>query len=182
MTDYLSRHLLPGTGSDQVEKYVNAAIQADHTIVRSKIKEATAEDRELCELIGTIGTGNWNEARQFMKTYFEVRDEHFVASRICDMRMDRIVPPQSLRQRIIQLAHKQGHLGVNKTKEMIRRKYWFPRMKTTITDTVRTCFDCQIATHQHHTEPAKMTELPDRPWDVVEADFVDHYLTTSMHW
>ena len=67
MTDYLSRHLLPETGSDQVEKYVNAAIQADHAIVWSKIKEATAEDRELCELTGTIGTGNWKEARQFIK-------------------------------------------------------------------------------------------------------------------
>ena len=85
--------------------------------------------------------------------------------------MDRIVPPQSLRQRIIQSAHKQGHLRVSKTKEMIRRKYWFPGMNTRITDMVQSCFDCQIATDQHHTEPAKMTELPDRPWDVVEADF-----------
>ena len=51
MTDYLSRHHLPETGSDHVEKYVNAAIQADHVIVWSKIKEGTAEDKELCELI-----------------------------------------------------------------------------------------------------------------------------------
>ena len=113
MTDYLSRHLLPETGSDHVEKYVNAAIRADHAIVWWKIKEATAEDRELYELIDTTGTGNWNEARQFMKPYCEVRDELFVASRICDMRMDRFVPPQSLRQRIIQLAHKRGHLEEN---------------------------------------------------------------------
>jgi hypothetical protein len=44
-------------------------------------------------------------------------------------------------------------------------------MNTRITDTVQTCFDCQIATDHHYTEPAMMTELPDRPWDVVEADF-----------
>ena len=105
-----------------------------------------------------------------MKPYYEIRDEPFVADGVI-MRMDRIVPPQSLRQRIIQSAHKQGHLGVSKTKEMIRRKYWFPGMNTRITDMVQSCFDCQIATDQHHTEPAKMTELPDRPWDVVEADF-----------
>ena len=107
----------------------------------------------------TIETGHWKEARQFLKPYYEVRNELFVADGVI-MRMDRIVPPQSLRQRIIQSAHKQGHLGVNKTKQIIRKKYWFPGMNTRITDTVQTCFDCQIATDQHHTEPAKMTELP----------------------
>ena len=168
--DYLSRHPLPENGKDHVEKYVNAAIQADHAIVWSKIKEATAEDKELTELTETIETGNWEEAKQFLKPYYEIRDELFVADGVI-MRMDRIVPPQSLRQRIIQSAHRQGHLGVSKTKEMIRRKYWFPGMNTRITDMVQSCFDCQIATDQHHTEPAKMTELPDRPWDVVEADF-----------
>ena len=170
MTDYLSRHPLPETGKDHVEKYVNAAIQADHAIVWSKIKEATAEDKELTELTETIETGNWEEAKQFLKPYYKIRDELFVADGVI-MRMDRIVPPQSLRQRIIQSAHKQGHLGVSKTKEMIRRKYWFPGMNTRIIDMVQSYFDCQIATDQHHTEPAKMTELPDRPWDVVEADF-----------
>ncbi|CAB3977618.1 Transposon Tf2-9 poly [Paramuricea clavata] len=156
ITDYLSRHPLPETSKDHIEKHVNA--------------KATAEDKELCELTETIETGNWSEAKQFLKPYYEVRDELFVADGVI-MRMDRIVPPQSLRQRIIQSAHKQGHLGVNKTKEMIRRKYWFPEMNTRITDTVQTCFNCQIATDHHHIEPAKMTELPDRPWDVVEADF-----------
>jgi hypothetical protein len=104
----------------------------------------------LCELTETIETGKWSEAKQFLKPYYEVRDELFVADGVI-MRMDRIVPPQSLRQRIIQSAHKQGHLGVNKTKEMIGRKYWFPGMNIRITDTVQTCFDCQIATDHHHT-------------------------------
>ncbi|CAB4040884.1 Hypothetical predicted protein [Paramuricea clavata] len=114
MTDYLSRHPLLETGKDLIEKHVNAAIQADHAIVWSKIKKATAEDKELCELTETIETGNWSEAKQFLKPYYEVRHELFVADRVI-MRMDRIVPPQSLRQIIIQSAHKQGHLGVNKT-------------------------------------------------------------------
>ena len=113
MTDYLSRHPLPENGKDHVEKYVNAAIQADHAIVWSKIKEATAEDKELTELTETIETGHWEEAKQFLKPYYEIRDELFVADGVI-MRMDRIVPPQSLRQRIIQSAHRQGHLGVRR--------------------------------------------------------------------
>ena len=54
---------------------------------------------------------------------------------------------------------------------MIQRKYWFPGMNASIEDVVQSCFDCQIATDHHHTESAKMSPLPDRPWDFVEADF-----------
>ena len=79
MTDYLSRHPLLETGSDHVEKYVNAGIQTEHAIVWSKIKEATAEYKELCELREIIETRNWKEARQFSKPYYEVKHELFVA-------------------------------------------------------------------------------------------------------
>lgn len=87
------------------------------------------------------------------------------------LRIDRIIPPKSLRDGIIGIAHKQGHLGVSKTKEMLRRKYWFPAMNSRIDTVVSTCFDCQIATNTQHTEPAKMTKLPERPWETVEIDF-----------
>ena len=109
-------------------------------MVWSKIRKATEEDKEPETLAETIQTGKWNAAKQII---------------------------ESIRQRIIHSAHKQGHLGVNKTKEMIRRKYWFPGMNTRIEDVVQSCFDCQITTDNYHTEPAKMTPLPDRPWDVV---------------
>ena len=113
-------------------------------MVWSKIRKATEEDKEPETLAETIQTGKWNAAKQII---------------------------ESIRQRIIHSAHKQGHLGVNKTKEMIRRKYWFPGMNIRIEDAVQSCFDCQIATDNYHTEPAKMTPLPDRPCDVIEADF-----------
>ena len=72
---------------------------------------------------------------------------------------------------IIQIAHKQGHLGISKTKEMLRRKYWFPAMNHRIDTVESTCFNCQIATNTQHTEPAKMTKLPERPWETTEIDF-----------
>ena len=44
-------------------------------------------------------------------------------------------------------------------------------MNQRIEDIVSKCFSCQISTKVHHTEPAKMTELPKRPWETVEIDF-----------
>ena len=66
--------------------------------------------------------------------------------------------------------HKQGHLGLSKTKAMIRHKYWWPGMSLQIENAVKNCFECQIATNKTQTQPAKMTELPDRPWEVIEVD------------
>lgn len=40
-----------------------------------------------------------------------------------------------------------------------------------IKDIVSAFFSCKIATDTHHTEPAKMAALPERPWETVEAGF-----------
>ena len=50
---------------------------------------------------------------------------------------------------------------------MLRRKYWFPTMNAS----AQLLWMPEIATNIPHTEPAKMTELSDRPWDTVEIDF-----------
>ena len=44
-------------------------------------------------------------------------------------------------------------------------------MNQRIESIVSKCFSCQISTNTHHTEPAKMTNLPEKPWEIVEADF-----------
>ena len=95
-----------------------------------------------------------------LKPYFDLRAELYMAEGLI-LRIDRIIPSESLRNKIIQIAHKQGHLGISKIKEMLRRKYWFPTMNHRIDIVVSTCFDCQIATITQHTEPAKMTKLPE---------------------
>ena len=76
-----------------------------------------------------------------------------------------------MQKRIINIAHKQGHLGTSKTKEMIRNKYWSPLMNINIENIVQPCFSCQIAANSIYTEPAKMTTIPQQPWEVVELNF-----------
>ena len=76
-----------------------------------------------------------------------------------------------MRDKIIKIAHRQGHLGITKTKEMIRKTYWFPLMNQRIENIVSKFFSCQVATNVHHTEPAKIMELPKQPWETVEIDF-----------
>ena len=62
-------------------------------------------------------------------------------------------------------------MGISKTKELIRREYWFPGMNNRIENVEQSCFSHPITTNTHHMEPVKMTELPQRLWDTVEVDF-----------
>ena len=122
MTDYMSRHPLPETGTDRLEKYVIATVPSDHAVVLDKIKEETAKDRELTKLATGLQTGKWTKTDLDLKPYFDLRAELYMAEGLI-LRIDRIIPPKSLQDRIIEIAHKQGHLGISKTKEMLCQKY-----------------------------------------------------------
>ena len=169
-TDYISRHPLPEIVETGHESHVKAVINMDHAVVMETIIAATLEDQTLKKVQQALQTGKWDTTDPELAPYYELRAQIYLADGLM-LRNDRIIPPKSLRDKIITTAHRQGHLGITKTKEMIRRKYWFPLMNQRIEDIVSKCFSCQISTNVHHTEPAKMTELPKRPWETVEIDF-----------
>ena len=43
------------------------------------------------------------------------------------LKSDRLVVPAALQERIVDIAH-EGHLGIVKTKALLREKVWFPCM------------------------------------------------------
>ena len=43
-------------------------------------------------------------------------------------RFNQIVIPPSFQNTVINAAHCLGHLGMTKTKQILREKYWFPDM------------------------------------------------------
>ena len=114
MTDYLSRHPLPDTDETHLEQHVRAIIATEHAVVLDKIRKETSGDNELQTLIQTIRTGNWNSKDIHLKPYYDLRTEIYEADGIV-LRGDKIIPPTSLRKKIINVAHKQGHLGTSKT-------------------------------------------------------------------
>ena len=68
-----------------------------------------------------------------------------------------------------------GHLGMMKTKEMLRAKYWFPTMNSLVEQIVGRCFCCQVTTKLHRYEPVKTTRIPSKPWKEVAVDFGGPY-------
>jgi hypothetical protein len=59
----------------------------------------------------------------------------------------------------------QGHLGIEKTLELIRRHYIFPKMKDKVTKYIAKCADCQKNKSSRHAKygTTQFSELPDAP-------------------
>ena len=92
MTDYMSRHPLPETGTYRLEKYVIATVQSEHAVVLDKVTEESAKDRELTKLATAIQTGKWNKADPDLKPYFDLRAELYMAEGLI-LRVNRIIAP-----------------------------------------------------------------------------------------
>ena len=118
VTDYMSRHALQANKETGTEKYIRAITQTDHAIILEKIAEETKHDEELQKVQRAIRTGRWDKQDQTLKPYIDLQAELYESEEVI-LRLDKIIPPVSLRTKIINIAHKQGHLGLSKTKEMI---------------------------------------------------------------
>ena len=174
--DFLSRHPLPIIGNHSTEKILKAAIETEHAVVLDRIKEETHRDAALPKLSTTTKKGNWETSRKDvdLAPIYPIRDELYEAQGLIS-RIERIVLPTRLQQKIIKTAHKLGHLGITKMKQMLRAKYWFPGMNGMIDQMVGHCYDCQVPTQDRRQEPIKPSAIPKEPWEEISVDFGGPY-------
>jgi len=85
--------------------------------------------------------------------------------------------PRNLVQQITESEHDTkvaGHMGQDKTIELIRRNFWWPKMNERIIDFVRSCPECQQNKANRH-QPYGLSsplELPYAPWQSIAMDFI----------
>ena len=84
---------------------------------------------------------------------------------------NQIIIPMKLQHTVIKASHGLGHFGMTKTKQMLRQKYWFPQMNKMVEHIVGQCYECLVTTKEHRHGPLKMTEILDKPWQIVSVDF-----------
>ncbi len=67
-----------------------------------------------------------------------------------------------------------GHPGIEKTKELVLREYWWPKMKKDIESYVRACETCQRtkSSTQAKAAPLHPNAIPSRPWTHISVDMV----------
>ena len=162
--DYLSRNPTRTSLKQQklTEQYINYLTRncVPKAMTLEDIKTATDEDRTLKGLRAAIKLNEWHY--DVVKPFKNSKDELTVTSNGLILRGSRIVIPESLQQRAINLAH-ETHPGLSKTKALLREKVWFPNIDKMVKCTVDRCIPCQAVGKQTTPEPLAMTDMPTGP-------------------
>ena len=92
---------------------------------------------------------------------------------------DRIwIPAEaSVKSEILQRFHDDplaGHFGVNRTEELIQRRFHWKNMRQEIQEYVRSCATCQGVVSKRHKPYGQLESLPRpaRPWLEISMDFI----------
>ena len=187
ISDYSSRNPYESadeTVSETVEEYVNqlTTYACPNAITLESIREATKSDKLCQEVIKLIQNRNWytidkrtdineqlkNELKLFRKFNEELtltNDRHII------LKGTRIILPKVLQQVAINLAH-VGHQGIQKTKQLLRLKVYFPNMDKLVEQKISNCLACQAVGKQNKTTPLINTEIPENVWDTVNVDYL----------
>jgi len=178
-SDYTSRHPLSEQDASDVGRCADQHIHfvtgqaVPRAMTLSEISECTQKDKVLLQVMDAVRTNRWYKykGQEDMKPFYAVRNELSVdpKSNVL-LKQNRIVVPSDLRGRAINIAH-EAHMGIVKTKALVREKIWFPGIDYMIEKKIQGCLACQATTSKTAREPLRMTKLPDRPWSEVSIDF-----------
>ena len=135
--DYTSRHPVgdPEAHSHDVESEEHISFVAKNAtpkaVTLSDIESATAEDSMLQAVMSAVKSGCWHKATpnislSKLSRYEQVKEQLTCTDTVL-LKSDRLVIPATLQERIVDIAH-EGHLGIVKTKALLREKVWFPCM------------------------------------------------------
>ncbi|SAL94810.1 hypothetical protein, partial, partial [Absidia glauca] len=90
---------------------------------------------------------------------------------------DKIYVPEDLRASILKSRHDSklaGHFGISRTSQLVRRDYWWPKLRRYITDYIKTCETCARTKTSHATKAGLLQPLtiPENPWKSISMDFI----------
>ena len=185
--DYMSRHPMNFTKATSreekiAEEYIN--FLTDTSVPKAmrldEIRQATRVDPTLQAVFQAIQSNTWPQEQEVkladvdmavFNSYRKVKTELSINhSNGILLRQHRIIMPESLQKRAIELAH-EGHQGITKTKALIREKIWFPGIEKLVENQLASCLPCQVATPISQREPLQMSALPKAAWTEVSVDF-----------
>ncbi|XP_064469786.1 uncharacterized protein K02A2.6-like [Ornithodoros turicata] len=174
--DFLSRNVVEDNELKEtaVEEYVNHIAQqaCPKALTLELIEEATKNDAILSKLSEVLQTkpcsnSSWT---QEISPFKAIANELSVTAKGAILRGNRLVIPESLQKKVIQLAHR-GHMGIRKTKQLLREKVWFKGIDRAVENAVKTCIPCQAVVQENIRTPIIMTKLPEGPWQNLALDF-----------
>ena len=141
------------------EEYVNfiAFNSVPKAMTMEEFITATDSNKVLRGVRAAIKLNKWDF--DIVKPDKAIKDDITVTSKDIILRRPRIVIPQSLQQRAVDITN-ESHLGLTKTKALQREKIWFRSIDKLVKSTLENCWPCQAEGKLQQPEPLAMTKMP----------------------
>ena len=148
-----------------------------------EVKEAYQEDKDAKELLGYL-KNPIKELKPKLNTkakFYKVQDDLLYFQ-------DRLYIPtdNKLKTKILQENHDvptAGHLGIDKTYDLVARNFYWPKMSDHIKSYVTSCdtYQHNKATHQEPGGLLQSLTVPTQNWQQISMDFITQLPKTKTH-
>lgn len=159
---------------EESENYIRS-IQESAAIDLNEIEQATKADRNLKVVMKCVDTNEWKVSKdpviEAEKKKYQPFHEEFSNIDGLLIRGTKVVIPQSLRPRFLELAH-EGHPGETVMKRRLRDRVWWPGMDREVESMVVKCEGCRLVSAPAKPEPMIRKALPTGPWIDIALDFL----------
>lgn len=150
---------------------IGEEIEDCKAISLEEVMAETEKDATLQAVLRALGSGDWSKEESVLKNFMACKEELGEVKGIV-VRDDRIIPPSSLHQRILQIVHR-GHPGVVMMKRTIREKLWWPGIDKMAEEFAKSCMGCVAMSKADPPEPMCRSEMPERPWQSLGIDYLE---------
>ena len=119
------------------------------------------------------------ESKDIQRHYLIVDDLVYYLSNSDDDPCLRLYVPKHLRTMVVKQYHEyNGHMGVQKTFNSIKRKYYWPNLFKELNQYVSMCTICQTRCLQKIKQPLQETDIPPYPMAKLSLDLSGPYPTS----
>ena len=175
--DYFSRKPLQEASpteikqTDDTEGFVNSVLASSvpNSISVQEVLSESLRDPVFQEVVKRIKDSQWQKSPH-LSQFESVKDE------LCEkngliIKENRMAIPETLRKRCLNLAH-STHMGIEKTKRLLRSKIWWPGMDREISEMIKECGVCAAVNPEglEKLEPLRIRKAPDKPFSTVHID------------
>ena len=187
ISDYPSRHPFQRCINDQeMEEFVDLVgiYACPNAVSLEDIKRETLKDPVLQHVANLTRNNTWYKLDKIenypelkgyseqVKRYRRFATELTIStSNDLILKVNRIILPIAYQSVAVKLAH-IGHLGVVKTKALLRSKVYFPGMDDAVETEVAGCMSCQAVGKAKPPPTLNITPTPTDVWDIVNVDYL----------
>lgn len=151
------------------EHHVNSitTFAAPVAIQLKDIEECSLADATIKAVKDALYHNKWSELAKPFKMF----ETELCFSGNILLRGTKIVMPETLRARTLELAH-EGHPGITKMKQRLRTKVWWPKIDSEAETCVKRRHGCTMVAAPPPPEPMNRKELPNEPWQHIAIDYL----------